>query len=287
MSVSSLNRVNATSLETQKRDLAVDVSNATVIFRSDSGETNIAIERVEFSVRQGDFVALLGRSGCGKTTLLNLIAGLQTPTSGKVMVGDRKPIIPNRGVGYMWARAGLFPWRTVRRNVELGLEQISSIGRKTKRETAERLLDLVGLGHTADMYPGRLSQGMRQRVALARTLAPDPALLLMDEPFGALDAYTRLQIQSEFLKIWETAPRDRRKTVIFVTHDVHEAVLLADRVVVMKPSPGRIVYDKTIDLPRPRSEDLETVMCSPKFSAYQAALLDVVMEKKPRSYEVV
>jgi len=268
-------------------DLAVEASNVNVRFASDRGEANVALESVDFRVKQGEFVALLGRSGCGKTTLLNLIAGLLEPTGGQILIGGRRPVLPNPSVGYMWARAGLFPWRTVRANVELGLEHVSSGGRKDRREIAMKFLDMVGLAHTAEMYPSRLSQGMRQRVALARTLATDPTLLLMDEPFGALDAYTRLQVQSQFLNIWETAPPDRRKTVIFVTHDVHEAALLADRVVVMKPSPGRIVYDETIELPRPRAEQLEEVMCSPEFGAYQSALLGVVMENTAHVAKVV
>ncbi|MGE3619090.1 MAG: ABC transporter ATP-binding protein [Acidimicrobiia bacterium] len=226
---------------------AVNLAGVTVAFRTSADEAVVALDDVSLDVRPGEFVALLGPSGCGKTTILNLLAGLIRPSRGAVEKDGRPVEGPSREIGYMLARSALTPWRTALRNVELGLE-IRGVGRRERRMRALELLERLDIGRFAHAYPAQLSHGMQQRVAIARTLAIDPDLWLMDEPFGALDAQTRLTVQDEFVSLWQ----DTGKTVLFVTHDLTEAVLLADRVVVMSARPGRIKVDAPIDLPRPR-----------------------------------
>jgi NitT/TauT family transport system ATP-binding protein len=225
----------------------------------------IALDGVNLEIPEGQFVALVGASGCGKTTLLNMVAGLVEPTEGDISLGGKPPTLPNMDVGYMFARDALLPWRTAQKNVELPLETRGQ-PRKERHVRAREMLDLVGLKGRERQYRLQLSQGMRQRVALARTLSANPSLLLMDEPFAALDARTKLTMQGEFLKIWEQHHgSERRKTVLFVTHDLQEAVLLADRVIVMLPHPGRIAEDRIIDLPRPRANDLGEMLFTDDF----------------------
>jgi NitT/TauT family transport system ATP-binding protein len=224
-----------------------------------------ALSGVNLEIPSGQFVALVGASGCGKTTLLNMLAGLRYPTEGEILMDGQPPKLPNLDVGYMFARDALLPWRSARKNVELPLET-RGWSSSRRRERSAEMLELVGLAGRGTQYRLQLSQGMRQRVALARTLAADPSILLMDEPFAALDARTKLTLQAEFLRIWELHQgSDKRKTVIFVTHDLQEAVLLADRVVVMLPNPGRIAEDRVIDLPRPRADNLGEMMFTDEF----------------------
>ena len=232
--------------------------------RATRTEDLVALESIDLDIPQGQFVALVGASGCGKTTLLNMVAGLVTPTHGSITVGGTPPTVPDLHTGYMFARDALLPWRTAQRNVELPLETRGQ-GRRERAKRAREMLEMVGLQGRERQYRLQLSQGMRQRVALARTLAADPSLLLMDEPFAALDARTKLTMQMEFLRIWERQDQEQRKTVLFVTHDLQEAVLLADRVVVMLPNPGRIAQDRVVDLPRPRSEDLGEILYTDEF----------------------
>ncbi|WP_326791614.1 ABC transporter ATP-binding protein [Streptomyces sp. NBC_00841] len=225
----------------------------------------VALKDVNVEIEAGQFVALVGASGCGKTTMLNMLAGLVQPTHGEVNLAGQAPQLPNMDIGYMFARDALLPWRSARKNVELPLET-RGWDRARRQERARDMLDLVGLKGRESQYRLQLSQGMRQRVALARTLAADPSILLMDEPFAALDARTKLTLQAEFLRIWEQHQgSDKRKTVIFVTHDLTEAVLLADRVIVMLPNPGRVAEDRVIDLPRPRAEDLGEIQFTDEF----------------------
>ncbi|MFB7222754.1 ABC transporter ATP-binding protein [Streptomyces sp. NPDC002596] len=225
----------------------------------------VALKDVNVEIEAGQFVALVGASGCGKTTMLNMLAGLVQPTHGEVSLAGQAPQLPNMDIGYMFARDALLPWRSARKNVELPLET-RGWDRARRQERARDMLDLVGLKGRESQYRLQLSQGMRQRVALARTLAADPSILLMDEPFAALDARTKLTLQAEFLRIWEQHQgSDKRKTVIFVTHDLTEAVLLADRVIVMLPNPGRVAEDRVIDLPRPRAEDLGEIQFTDEF----------------------
>jgi len=203
---------------------------------------------VSLEVAQGEFLAIVGPSGCGKSTLLNIVSGLFPPTTGRVTV-DGAPVEGiNPRIGYMFARDALLPWRTSLANVAFGPE-LAGEPADRREARARDLLRLTGLAGFEGSYPSQLSQGMRQRVSLARTLARNPDILLMDEPFGALDAQTKLVLEEEFLRIWE---RDR-KTVIFVTHDLFEAIAMADRVAVFSARPGRIKSLVALDLPRPRS----------------------------------
>ncbi|QSG14226.1 ABC transporter ATP-binding protein [Halapricum desulfuricans] len=225
----------------------VTVEDVSMVYDGSNGPVE-ALRKVSFDVEPGEFVTIVGPSGCGKTTLFRIIAGLQTPTEGAVRL-DGDPIDgPGPELGIVFQEYHLFPWRTVAGNVGFGLEQ-TGMPTDQRRERVGELLELVGLEGFADSYPKDLSGGMKQRVALARALAPDPDLLLMDEPFGAVDAQTRTMLQAELLDIWEATG----KTVLFVTHDIEEAVKLGDRVVVMDREPGRVQEVLDIDLERPRS----------------------------------
>jgi NitT/TauT family transport system ATP-binding protein len=211
------------------------------------GDSKPTLENVSFSVGEGEFVSLIGPSGCGKTTVLNMIAGLIIPTEGHIAIdGERVNGLQSGRISFMFARDALLPWRTAVQNVELAMEMR---GNRPPRGKAQWLLDLVGLNGFEHHYPSQLSQGMRQRVALARTLAVEADLWLMDEPFAALDANTRTLLQAQFNRIWE----DARKTAVLVTHDLSEAIALSDRVIVMSARPGTIKAIHEITLARPRS----------------------------------
>jgi NitT/TauT family transport system ATP-binding protein len=222
-----------------------------------------ALEGIDLEIRANEFVSLLGPSGCGKTTLLRIIGGLVKPSAGEVTIdGDSVPnALRARKFGFVFQDATLLPWRTVADNAALLLDVT---GRQDQRDVVDSLLQTVGLEGFEKHYPAQLSGGMRQRVALARALALSPEILLMDEPFAALDAITRDRMGDELLRIW-----DGSRSVVFVTHSIPEAVLLSDRVVVMSARPGRIVADVTIDLPRPRDADVRT---SPAYLEYQTQL---------------
>ncbi|WP_122816784.1 ABC transporter ATP-binding protein [Nocardioides pantholopis] len=235
---------------------------------------------IELEIPEGQFVALLGSSGCGKTTLLRIVGGLETATSGRVSVAgkDLGNTAASRrralgDVGFVFQEHNLLPWRSALANVLLPLES-RGISRAERRATGERMLELVGLGAASGKLPHQLSGGMRQRVAIARALSYDPAVLLMDEPFGALDAQTRDNLNLELQQIW----LEKKKTVVFVTHSIQEAVFLADRVVVMQAGPGRVVADVTIDLERPRGID---VLATPEFARYTGVLRDALNHEKP------
>ncbi|MBW4080699.1 ABC transporter ATP-binding protein [Paenibacillus sp. S150] len=206
-----------------------------------------ALQEVDLTVRPGEFLTIVGPSGCGKSTLLDLIAGLAAPTEGALYIDGRKITGPALDRGIVMQGYALFPWRTVRRNIEFGLE-IKKVPKRDRKAVSDRYLELVGLSGYGDRYPYELSGGMKQRVAIARALAYDPEVLLMDEPFAAVDAQTRETLQDELLQIWEQTG----KTIVFVTHSIDEAVALADRVVVMSPNPGRIRDIVDVALPRPR-----------------------------------
>jgi NitT/TauT family transport system ATP-binding protein len=208
-----------------------------------------AVDDVSLSIGAGEFVALLGPSGCGKSTLLNVLAGFRTPTRGQVFLDERPHLGPSAQCGVVFQRHSLFPWMTVVENVAFGPRRL---GFKNPLEIARDLLELVGLGDVADAWPSSLSGGMQQRVGIARALATRPPVLLMDEPFGALDAQTRSLMQEELLSIWDRL----RPTVVFVTHDIEEAIFLADRVIVMESLPGRIARDIPIPFARPRAQDI-------------------------------
>ncbi len=215
------------------------------------GDAVRALDDVSFEVEAGEFVCLVGPSGCGKTTLFRIIAGLIEATDGRVLLGDAPVTGPTTDMGVVFQEYHLFPWLTVEENVSFGLERVG-IAESERGRRIDEMLDLVGLAEFRDSYPKSLSGGMKQRVAIARALAVDPRLLLMDEPFGAVDAQTREMLQRELLEVWQSTG----KTVLFVTHDVAEAVTLADRIVVMAAEPGRVaeVVDVGVDRPRERGD---------------------------------
>jgi NitT/TauT family transport system ATP-binding protein len=228
--------------------LAKDVTH--VFGRASATKEHIAIRNVSLEVRDGEFVALVGPSGCGKSTFLNIIAGYLRPSSGQALISGRPIDGPNTDRGMVFQDYALFAWRTVLGNVEFGLE-MAGLPRAERRAIAERYLDLVGLRGSGHKYPHELSGGMKQRAGIARALAIDPQILLLDEPFGSLDAQTRLIMQDELLRIWQQT----RKTVLFVTHGIDEAIYLADRIVVMTAGPGEIkdVIDDQLARPRDRA----------------------------------
>ena len=245
------------------------IRNLTRIFARDDGSTLTAIEEVDLTISQEEFVCVLGPSGCGKTTLLRMVAGLDFATSGDILL-DGEPIRgPNSKVGIVFQEYSLFPWRNVIDNVAFGLEMMG-VGREERYQRADKYLELVGLSQFSRSYPSELSGGMRQRVAVARALALDPVVLLMDEPFGALDAQTRNLLQKELLEIWEKT----RKTIMFVTHSVDEAVFLADRLIVLTTRPGRVCEVIPIDLDRPRDRT------SVEFAQLRRKVLDLIAQPK-------
>lgn len=205
----------------------------------------VALNSVNLQVKTGEIVSLVGTSGCGKSTLLRIISGLDFPTSGHVFI-DNEPIAsPHPEVGIIFQEPRLMPWLTVRENVQFGLEHISKV--EKERVTAVTL-DRVGLAEFAQALPRQLSGGMAQRVAIARALVTNPSILLLDEPFSALDAFTRMKLQDHLLKIWDYD----RPTMLLVTHDIEEALILSDRLIVMRSTPGQVYQEHTLDLPRPR-----------------------------------
>jgi NitT/TauT family transport system ATP-binding protein len=224
------------------------------------GERVTALADVGFAVGEGEFVAVVGPSGCGKSTLLKILAGILPASSGQAFLRGTVIEAPRRDIGVVFQSPVLFPWRSVLDNVLLPVD-VQRLGREHHRRVALDLLTLVGLAGFENRYPWELSGGMQQRVAITRALVHDPAMLLMDEPFGALDAMTREHMNVELQRIW----MEKRKTVLFITHSIPEAVFLADRVLVMTPRPGRLASDVRVDLGRPRALD---VMNTEPFGAY-------------------
>jgi len=225
----------------------VGIEDVSKTFRTATGEV-LALDRVSLQVNEAEFVCLVGPSGCGKTTLLNIIAGLEKPDSGRVLA-DGKPVTsPGRDRLVMFQEPALFPWLDVLGNVLFGLKLKPNLTNKDRRNVARYYLELVGLTRFEHANIHELSGGMKQRVSLARALAPNPRVLLMDEPFAALDALTREQLYGDIQQIWKA----RRKTIVFVTHNVREAACLGDRVLLFSPHPGRIQEEFAVDLPRPR-----------------------------------
>ena len=237
-------------------NIKVSIQGVEKKYNTRKGEV-VALNGVDFDIKENEFICVIGPSGCGKSTLLNIIAGLLEPTSGQILV-DGKPISgtgTDRGV--VFQQYALFPWLTVKKNVEFGLK-LKGLSKEECDAIAMKYLKMVELEKFADSYPKELSGGMKQRVAIARAYAVNPSVLLMDEPFGALDAQTRTQLQTELLKTWQ----EENKTCFFVTHDIEEAIVLASRVVIMSARPGRIKEIIDIDIPHPR--DQATKM-SPRF----------------------
>ena len=217
--------------------------------RFGGAESPAVLKDVTLNCAENEFVCLVGRSGCGKTTLLNIVAGLLAPTDGEVLVDGERVTGPGRGKGMVFQQNALFPWLSARANIEFGARK-SGLSKPAARTLATELLDLVGLGAFGERYPVELSGGMQQRVAIARALALDPQILLMDEPFGALDEITRLEMQAELLRVWAS----RRKTVMFVTHSITEALVLADRIVVMGDGGISAIHEVDGERPRSRSD---------------------------------
>ena len=224
----------------------IDVSNVTISFEEEN-QTHVILDDVSLNIEKGEFICLLGPSGCGKSTLLNAMAGFLKPTSGEIKIENQIVQKPSMKYVTIFQNYGLLPWRTVQKNVELGLET-QKYSKEKKAQIASHYLKMVGLEHAAKKRPAQLSGGMQQRVAIARALAVEPDILFMDEPFGALDAITRMKLQTDILEI----AQDTKKTVVFVTHDIEEAVFLADRIVIMSANPGRIKALLTVQLPKHR-----------------------------------
>jgi NitT/TauT family transport system ATP-binding protein len=228
----------------------IHIENVTKVFSTQDGQRLKTIDDVQLSVEQGEFICLLGPSGCGKSTLLNLVAGFEMPTIGAIACAGTPVTAPGPDRGVVFQEHTLFEWMTVAKNVSFGLTCNSEIRSRytNASERAQACINLVGLRGFESTFPNFLSGGMKQRAAIARSLAPDPAILLMDEPFGALDAQTRYIMQKELLKIWQAT----QKTILFVTHSIEEAVFLADRIVVMTKRPARIKEIVQLTAPRPR-----------------------------------
>jgi NitT/TauT family transport system ATP-binding protein len=243
-------------------------------------ETNhsqlIAVDRVSFDISQGEFVCIVGPSGCGKSTVLNTIAGLEVPFEGEILVEGLPVHRPRPDVGMVFQQPHLFPWKSVRRNIAHGPRMLGK-SRQQANAIADDLIAMVGLKRFADAFPNTLSGGMQQRVAIARALANQPRVLLMDEPFGALDAQTRAVMQDNLLEL-----RERIKaTIVFVTHDIDEAIVLADRVLIMSAGPGRILREVNVKLPRPRSN---AIMLEPAYLALKKDCLDVIRAEGLRAF---
>jgi NitT/TauT family transport system ATP-binding protein len=266
-------------IERNPQELApveIDVVDVTIVFDSPKGQV-IAADRVSFQIRRGEFICLLGPSGCGKSTVLNTIAGFETPYAGSVSVAGQTITGPGPDRGMVFQQPHLFPWKSVRSNISHGPRMLGKSTREA-RSIANGLIEMVGLARFADAYPHTLSGGMQQRVAIARALANRPNVLLMDEPFGALDAQTRSVMQENLLGLWAQVGT----TIVFVTHDIDEAVFLADRVLIMSAGPGRILRDLKVDLPRPRSSN---VVLEPSYAALKKECLDMIRVESQRAFE--
>ncbi len=248
--------------------MTLTVSDVSRTFSSGNGETIEALSRISFSVDHEEFICILGPSGCGKTTILRIIAGLESASSGLVSVDGEPVTRPSPKMAMIFQEYSLYPWRTVEENIAFGLE-LRGLGNPDRTSATEKYLNLVGLKGFEHRYPYELSGGMRQRVAVARALAIEPSILLMDEPFGALDAQTRNRMQNELLRIWEKT----KKTILFVTHSVDEAVFLADRIIVLTHRPGKIKEIVAIPGARPRDRTSE------EFGQIRRHLLDVIREE--------
>ena len=244
------------------------LDNVSVSYETPRGRLQV-VDRVSLAVDKAEFVVLVGPSGSGKSTILRAIAGLNAPESGTISVDGKIVDGPPEHIGFMFQKDTLLPWQTVRENIEVGLALANVPTARWTRRIAD-LLALLRLSEFRDAYPAQLSGGMRHRVSLGRMLAYQPAVMLMDEPFGALDFQTKAVMGRELLRIWEA----ERRSILFVTHDIEEAVALADRVLVFSPRPARIVAEHRIDLPRPRN--LRALRGSPDFSAYTRAIWDAL-----------
>lgn len=254
----------------------IQATDLTIVFDTAQGQV-IAVDRVSFSVMRGEFVSIVGPSGCGKSTVLNTLAGLETPYAGDVSIDGRNVQGPRRDVGMVFQQPHLSPWKSVRRNIAHGPRMLGK-GRAEANTIADQFISMIGLTRFAHAYPHTLSGGMQQRVAIARALANQPRVLLMDEPFGALDAQTRTVMQENLLELREQI----NATIVFVTHDIDEAILLSDRILIMSSGPGRILRDLEVGLPRPRSN---TTIVEPEFLSLKKSCLDLIRIESLRAFE--
>lgn len=256
--------------DAKNADVEIEVRDVGKVFGGGDAVVT-ALKDIDIDIRPGEFVCLLGPSGCGKSTLLNAIAGFSAPTSGDILVKGAPVTGPGPDRGMVFQEYALFPWMSVAKNIAFGLE-IKGTPKATRDAIVEKLLQKLGLSDFRDRFPKDLSGGMRQRVAIARILALDPPIMLMDEPFGALDALTRRSLQDEVLRLWE----EDWKTIVFVTHSIEEAIYLGTRVVVLTYRPGTVKRDIIIDIPRPRDTS------SAEFNAMKRELGTLVMEEQQR-----
>lgn len=251
-------------MDTIKNTHKLSINNVSKAFyRKDNGAITIALEDVSFEGTNGEFISIVGPSGSGKSTILRLIAGLTVPTKGQVVLDDQRVLGPDKERGMVFQSATLFPWLTVRENVAYGP---NSGGKKADFNEVDRLINMVGLSKFKDAYPHELSGGMAQRVALIRTMINKPPVFLLDEPFGALDAFTRMTMQDELLSMWQ----ESKNIMVMVTHDIDEAIYMSSRVIILSNNPGRIKEDLKIDLPYPRNRS------SDEFIDYRKYIYDVL-----------
>lgn len=256
----------------------IQIQEVSIVFGS-GADQNRAVNETNLVVEPGEFVCILGPSGCGKSTLLNSVAGYVTPTTGQVLVDNEKIIGPGPDRGMVFQQYSLFPWKTVHQNIAFG-PKLAGCSADECSSIANTFLGMIGLTTIANKFPAELSGGMQQRVGIARALANYPRVLLMDEPFGALDAQTRIMMQENLLNIWS----EFGTTVLFVTHDVDEAIFLADRILVMSASPGSVISDIRVDLERPRSPDIAT---SEKFVELKKKCLGHIRSESLKSFQKV
>ena len=251
----------------------IEIRNLTVDY-TEKNSRFTALENVSFSVESGEFVSIIGSSGCGKSTLLSILEGINSPTSGSVLI-DGKPINgtgSDRGV--VFQHYSLFPWMTARKNVAFGVKQVKKkLPQAERLKIADEFLDKVGLENFKNKYPSQLSGGMQQRVAIARALAMDTDILLMDEPFGAIDAKNRTILQELLLELWEGDGTQEKKTVIFITHDIDEAILLSDRIIMMSANPGRIFSEIPVGFERPRNR--AELVRTPEYGKFRNELMSL------------
>jgi NitT/TauT family transport system ATP-binding protein len=274
--------VGSTSPGSDPRPEKLSVRDVSIGYRERrTGRFSAAVEDLSFSIREGEFIAIVGPSGCGKTTFLSAVAGLIKIAGGHLELNGAPITGPARDRSMVFQQASLFPWRNVEANVAFGLESQGRLD-KAGRERVRELVQLVGLKGKEHKYPRELSGGMSQRVNLARALATDPDLILLDEPFAALDAQTREVMQEELTRVWQADASSNGKTALFITHDVPEAVFLADRVLVFSAGPGHLVTSVDIDLPRPRNREVKR---APEFAALSDRILELVMQQSALSQE--
>ena len=255
--------------------MRIEVKDVRKTFAGGGGERVEALAGVSLELADNEFVSIVGPSGCGKSTLLEIVGGLTEPTAGAVLIDGESTDGPHPAVGIIFQQESAFPWRTVMENVEFGL-QMHRVARSERRERSREMVELVGLRGFEDRYPGQLSGGMRQRVAIARTLVMNPGVLLMDEPFGALDEQTRLILGDELLRIWSQT----QATVLFITHSIEEAALLSDRVVVMSARPGEVRKVVPVELERPRDS---SVVSTSEFGRITGNIWEVLREESMKA----